>query len=108
MPDYTNANLFPYPLPADDPDVPDDMKNLAQLVDKRVVGVYTDASDRDTKTGPVVEEGMVAYLKNDDKLYVRTATAWALYPTPPPTITSGTTVPANTSGANGDIFYKTS
>jgi len=106
MPATTPAQLFPYPVTTDDPDVPDDMMKLAKAVEKRVMGVYTTEADRDTKTAASgVEEGMFAFCKGTDKIYWYNGTTWVQWTTP--SITSGTTVPADSSGVNGDIFFKT-
>jgi hypothetical protein len=101
----TPAQGFPVPVAAtDDPDVTDDMSKLAKAIEKRVVGVYATAADRDTKTAAAgVEEGMFAFTKDDDRMWYRSATAWVAWP---PTITSGTAVPANSAGVNGDVFFK--
>jgi hypothetical protein len=106
MPATSPAQLFPYPITTDDPDVPDDMMKLAKAVEKRVMGVYTTEADRDTKTASAgVEEGMFAYTKNNDKIWYYDGAAWVQQTYP--TITSGTTVPADSTGNNGDVFFKT-
>ena len=107
----TNATTplqgFRVPVNGDDPDIPGDMYNLAIDVEKRVMGIYTTTADRDAKiTSPT--EGQFAYVKGNDTLYCYTGAplAWAVFPPAQPAITSGPTVPPNSSGANGDVFFK--
>jgi len=72
-----------------------------------VVGVYTSTSDRDTKTASAgVEEGMFAFTKDTDKFWYYNGSSWTQMTYP--TVTSGTTVPADATGANGDVFLKIS
>lgn len=107
MPGTTPAQGFRVPVAGDDPDVVDDMTQLAKLIEKRVMGVYTSTSDRDTKTAAAgVQEGMFAYTTDANKVWYYDGAAWQAFPPAQPAITSGTTVPANSSGANGDIFFK--
>lgn len=102
----TPANSFPYPTSSDDPDVPGDMAALAVAIDKRVMGVYNNASDRDTKTSTILQEGLFAYLKDTNSVTYYTGSAWEAYPPAYPAISSGTSVPSNASGSDGDIFFK--
>jgi hypothetical protein len=95
------------PINGDDPDIPGDMYNMAFDIEKKLLGVYTTAADRDAKiTSPA--EGQFAYLKNNDTLYcyMGAPLAWTIFPPPQPAITSGTSVPPNSSGTNGDVFLK--
>lgn len=102
----TPANTFPYPQSTDDPDVPSDMQALAVAIDKRVMGVYNNASDRNSKTSTILQEGLFAYLKDTDAVTYYDGAAWQPYPAAYPAITSGTSVPSNSSGTDGDIFFK--
>jgi hypothetical protein len=98
---------WPIPINGDDPDVPGDMANLAKAIEKNVIGTYLTVADRDAKiTSP--SEGQFAYVKGNDTLYWYTGAplAWAVFPPVQPAITSGTSVPPNSSGANGDVFFK--
>lgn len=109
MPGTTPAQGFRVPIQADDPDVVDDMTQLAKGIEKRVMGVYATAADRDTKTVAAgVEEGMFAYTKDDDKTWRYSGSAWVEYPTRQAKVGSGSTVPTNSDPAyvNGDIFFK--
>lgn len=102
----TPANSFPYPQSSDDPDVPSDMQALAVAIDKRVMGVYNTSSDRDTKTASILQEGLFAYLKDSNSVTYYDGAAWQPYPAAYPAITSGTSVPSNATGSDGDIFFK--
>ena len=42
----------------------------------QAVQVYADASERDTTLTGVVSEGMVAYLENEEKLFIFTGASW--------------------------------
>ena|SRR5262245_21142540 len=109
MPTGTPAQNFPIPTSTDDPDVVSDMGALALAIEKRVFGVYNDVADRNTKVASP-QEGQIAYTKADDKVWIYQTisgtSAWNQFPTAVPAITSGTTVPANSSGNNGDVFFK--
>jgi hypothetical protein len=101
----TNQQGFPVPTAGDDPDIPADLLALANAIERRVVGVYNSATDRNTKiTSP--QEGQFAYLKDVDLLTKYNGTAWENAFPSPPTFSSGPTVPANGSGTNGDVFFK--
>ena len=107
MPGTTPAQAFRIPVSTDDPDVVDDVTQLAKMIEKRVVGVYNSTADRDSKTTAAgVEEGMFAFTKDANKVWYFDGTAWVAFPPAQPAITSGSSVPANSSGANGDIFFK--
>lgn len=104
----TTVQGFPYPggdqLPADTYQF---IRRLAEAVEKRVVGVYASTSDRDTKLSGKLEEGLVAFTKDTDRLYFYTGSQWIqFYPVVVPAILSGTTTPSNGTGSNGDIYLK--
>lgn len=101
----TPAQGFPVPVAlTDDPDVTGDMATLAKAIEKRVFGVYATAAARDTATTAAgVEEGMFAFTKDNNRTWYYDGSAWIAWP---PTISSGTSVPANSSGADGDVFFK--
>lgn len=101
----TPGQSFPVMTSSDDPDIPTDIMSLALAIEKRVMGVYNNAADRDARvTAP--QEGQFAILKDTDLVYRYTGSAWTLFPPASPAITSGTTVPSNGSGADGDIYFK--
>jgi hypothetical protein len=84
---------------------------LAKQIEKRLVGVYATTLLRDSQTNAaVVEEGMFAYVKAADPqgrhFYYYSGSAWVAFPPLNPSITSGTSVPSNATGANGDIYFK--
>jgi len=103
----TPAQQFPIPVDGDDPDVTGDTATLAKAIEKRVVGVYASTADRDTKTAAAgVQEGMFAFTKDTNKLWYHDGAAWQEFRIGSFAITSGGTVPANSSGNNGDVFFK--
>jgi hypothetical protein len=108
MPANTPIQGFRYPIGADDPDVPDDMKLLAQGVEKRVVGVYASATARNTAVSGLVEEGMFAFLKDTNALTYYDGAAWQTFTPGSFKIASGSTVPTNADPTyvNGDVFFK--
>ena len=104
MPGTTPAQGFPVPVAADDPDIVADVTSLAKAIEKRVVGVYATSAARDTATNAAgVEEGMFAFTKNDNRMWYYSGTAWVPWP---PTITAGSSVPSNSVGVDGDVFFK--
>lgn len=104
MPTTTPGQAFPVPTSADDPDVPDDLMNLALAIEKRVMGVYASSAARGTAV-PAPQEGQVAYLADTNSFTFYNGSAWvAMFAQV--AITSGTTVPSNSSGSNGDVFLK--
>jgi hypothetical protein len=89
----------------EDPNLPADLLAIATAIEKRLVGVYATPADRDAKmTTP--QEGMFAFTKDTDTFWFRSATAWVSFPPPTPAITHGASVPPNSSGTNGDVFFK--
>lgn len=105
MPTTTTAQAFPVPVSTDDPDIAADLLTLATAIEKRVAGVYNNAADRDAKiTSP--QEGQVAFLKDTNNWTYYNGTIWDLMFPDLPSFSSGTTVPSNASGANGDVFFK--
>ena len=107
MPGTTPAQGFRVPVNTDDPDVVDDMTQLAKGIEKRVMGVYATTSARDTATAAAgLEEGMFAFTKDANKIWYYDGAAWQEWKPGSFAITSGSTVPANTSGNDGDVFFK--
>jgi hypothetical protein len=105
MPNQTPAQGFPTPALLDDPNIPEDIHNLAIAIERRVVGIYNSASDRDTAvSGPA--EGQVAYLRDENKFTFYNGTSWVNMLGSQVSITSGTVVPSNSSGTDGDVFFK--
>jgi hypothetical protein len=109
MPANTPIQGFRVPVNADDPDIVDDMTQLAKGIEKRVMGVYATAAARNTAVSGQVEEGMFAYTKDTDKIWYYDGAAWVEW-TPPSAnkIASGSTVPTNSDPgySNGDVFFK--
>ena len=101
----TPAQAFPVMTAGDEPNIPADILALATAIEKRVLGVYNNATDRDTKlTAP--QEGQVAYLKDTNAFTYYDGAAWDAMFTTPPEFSSGTVVPSNASGNDGDVFFK--
>ena len=93
-------------LTSDDPNIPDDVNTIAAALELRVVGTYTSVSDRSSRV-PSPIQGMVSILKDSNTLQIYSGSTWlTVYPPPVPSITSGTSVPSNGTGANGDVFFK--
>lgn len=101
----TPAQNFPVMEDGDDPDIPEDIMALALAIEKRVVGVYNNAADRGSKL-PNPVNGQVGYLRDVKKFYYYDGTAWLPMFADVPAITSGTAVPSNSSGTNGDVFLQ--
>lgn len=66
MPNTTNQAL-PYPALSDAANGPVAFQNLAQAVEKQLVMAFASSADRTTRVSAPVE-GMVAYLKDVDRL----------------------------------------
>jgi len=91
----------------EDPNVAYDLLAIAKAIEKRLMGVYATTAARDTATTAAgVQEGMFAFVQADDSVWFYSGSAWVKFPPAVPAITSGTTVPTNASGANGDVFFK--
>lgn len=101
----TPGQSFPVPTTGDDPDIPADLNTLALAIEKRVVGVYNNVTDRDTRvTAP--QEGQVAYLKDTNTFVFFTGSVWTAMFTQPPAFTVSTAVPSNVTGVDGDVWFK--
>ena len=91
----------------EDPNIPGDLSSLANKIEKRVMGVYATTAARDSATSAAgVEEGMFAFTKDTNSTWYFDGTAWQAWPPPQPLVTSGPTVPPNSSGNNGDVFFQ--
>lgn len=101
----TPGQSFPVPESTDDPNVPDDMNNLALAVERRVFGVYNNVTDRNTRV-PAPQEGQVAFIKDTDAFVFYNGTSWEPMFEQPPTFFSGTSVPSSGLGVNGDVYFK--
>lgn len=106
MPTTTADQGLPLPVSADDPDVVADLAAVVAAMEKKLVRTYTSATDRNAKNASPTE-GQVAYLLDVNTLTYYTGSAWAnMFPPTIPAFTSGTAVPANSVGVNGDVFFK--
>lgn len=93
------------PEDTDDPDIVDDLTKAVQDLEKISVMKFTSTSNRDTKV-PSPTAGMFCITTDTGKVWYYTSSWVQIYPASFPTITSGSTVPGDGSGANGDIFLK--
>jgi hypothetical protein len=108
MPANTPIQGFRVPIGTDDPDVVDDMTQLAKGIEKRVVGIYATTVARDTAVSGLVEEGMMAFTKDTNKLWYFDGAAWQEFKQGSFKIGSGPSVPTNSDPGyvNGDVFFK--
>lgn len=105
MPTTTPIQDLPVPVGTDDPDVPGDMSALANALEKKLVMVFNNTTDRSTRVSAPTE-GMFCYLKDTNTFHVYDGAAWvSAYPTPP-TFRSGSTTPSNALGVDGDVYFK--
>lgn len=101
----TPAQSLPVMTDNDDPDIPEDIMALALAIEKKLVGTYNNVADRTARlTAPL--NGQVAYLKDEKKFYFYNGSAWLPMFADVPNFSSGSTVPANSTGANGDVFFQ--
>lgn len=103
----TPLQNLPVPEDTDDPNIPADITALATAIEKRLVGVYNDAADRDARiTAP--QEGQVAVLKDTDKIHGYFSGAWKqIYPAQGlQTIRNGSAAPDNSVGVDGDVYFR--
>lgn len=101
----TPAQGFPVPTSGDHPDIPGDLLKLANAIEKRVMGVYATTSARDAAI-PTPATGQFAYITGTNVVQVYQNGSWVTFPPPQVSITSGTSVPTNATGNNGDVFFK--
>jgi hypothetical protein len=103
----TPAQAFPLPTDSMDPDVPGDVKALALAIEKRVMGVYATAAERDTfTTSAGAVEGMFAYMRDTNTVAYYSGSAWVAFPPAVPAITNSTSVPSNSVGQDNDVHFK--
>jgi hypothetical protein len=82
------------------------MTALAQAIEKKLVMVFTSAADRTTRV-PSPTSGMFSVRTDTHVVEVYDGSAWKqVYPPAVPAVTNGSAVPSNSSGANGDVFFK--
>lgn len=98
---------LPVPELADDPNIVEDMTNLALAIEKKLVSVFESTADRDTRV-PAPIEGQFAAIKDVNRLYCYFDGVWTqIYPvTGLPAFSSGSQVPNNANGANGDVYFQ--
>lgn len=103
----TPAQGFPIPTDYDDPNIPDDVGGLARAIERRVIGIYPTAAERNAWTAAAgIEEGMFAYQRDTNTLYYFDGGTWQQYPPRQPQITSSGSVPSNSVGQDGDIHFR--
>jgi len=109
MPTNTPIAGFRIPVGGDDPDVVDDMTQLALAVEKRVIAVFATPAARDTAYAGLLEEGLFAFTKDANKLWWYDGAAWIEFvPSTGQKIGTGSSVPSNTDPtySNNDVFFK--
>jgi hypothetical protein len=104
MPSTTPGQSFPVPVGSDDPNVAEDMTTLAVAIERRVVGVYNNATDRDARVS-APQEGQVAFLKDADLFTFFNGTAWTAMFVQPPQFFVHPVAPANNQGNDGDVWF---
>ncbi len=94
------------PETTDDPNIVDDLTKAVNDLELKLVGTYASVADRASRiTSPI--EGQVALMKDTNKIVWYDGSSWLqIYPPEVPSITSGSAVPSNATGANGDVFFK--
>lgn len=106
MPANTANQALRLPISTDDPDVVDDLTQLVAQIEPRLVMKFTSVSDRTTRV-PSPTAGMLAIMNDTSTVVFYNGSTWVtIYPAVFPSITAGSSVPSNSSGANGDIFFK--
>lgn len=101
----TPAQGLPIPEETDDPAIVEDITNLALAIEKRLFAVYSNLAARDAAV-PTPQAGQAAYLLDSKKLTIYSGSAWETYPKAVPTFTTGTAVPSNNTGVNGDVYFR--
>lgn len=91
----------------EDPNIAADLLALAKAIEKRVFGVYPTAAARDAATSAAgVEQGMMAFTKDTNATWYFDGGTWQSWPPRQAQVTAGPTVPANSQGYDGDIFFQ--
>lgn len=93
------------PQSTDDPDVVGDLGNAVLDIEKRLVMVFASSSVRSTKL-PSPAEGMLCWLQDVNVFQYHNGTAWVDLLPAVPAFSSGAAVPLNSSGKDGDVFFK--
>lgn len=102
----TTQQGLPIPELADDPNFVEDITNLANAIEKRLVGVYVDAVDRDAKV-IAPQQGQVALIKATNQIHFWDGATWKqIYPPAIPSFTAGSAAPNNASGNEGDVYFR--
>lgn len=101
----TQRQALPVPTATDDPDIPGDLLALANAIEKRLFAVHTTTAARDAAT-PSPQDGMFCYITGTNTVYVYQDGAWVSFPGALPTFTTGTAVPNNATGSNGDVYFR--
>lgn len=101
----TTNQAIRIPQSTDDPNIVEDIGFVVSDIEKKLVMVFLTVSDRSTRV-PAPVEGMFSFLKDTNTFSYYDGSAWQDVIPDLPTFSSGTTVPNNASGANGDVFFK--
>ncbi len=81
MPEVTENQGLPYPLPPDPNNVPKDLLDLAASLEDRLVQYYANGADRSARN-PAPRDGEVCYVESEKAYYVRLNGVWLQGPVP--------------------------
>ena len=101
----TSNQQIRIPQSTDDPDVVDDLGNAVADIEKKLVMVFNNTADRTSRVSAPTE-GMLSYMKDTNKLEKFDGAAWVNVLGSTPNFTTGTAVPSNATGSDGDVFFK--
>lgn len=106
MATITPQQGLPVPEAGDDPNVAEDITNLALAIEKKLVGVYADAVDRNAKVSAPLQ-GQVALIRATNQMHFWDGATWKqIYPPVIPSFTAGSAAPSNASGNEGDVYFR--
>ena len=82
------------------------IETLGKQIEVTTVMRFNTVAEIATKLTVAARSGMLAYIINTKQLLLHDGSNWVqIYPAKP-TIYSGTTIPSNTLGVDGDIYFR--
>lgn len=103
---YTTNQAYPYPNVNETINNANDwLYLLAQYAEVRGVQRFTNQAELSSKR-PSPVSGEVAWISDDDVLQVFDGTSWKRVYPPAPMVYTGTSSPASSLGAVGDLYVK--